>query len=55
MQRQTSIDKVNYIAEKKLKVKPLITHRLKLNAVGEAADMLLEHPDAALGVILEME
>ena len=43
------------IAEKKLKVKPLITHRFKLDAVGEAADMLLSHPDAALGVILEME
>ncbi len=53
--RRNARELLQLIAEKKLKVKPLITHRLKLNAVGEAADMLLEHPDAALGIILEME
>lgn len=42
------------IAEKRLKVLPLITHRVKLESVGEAAELLLNHPDKALGVILEM-
>ena len=41
------------IAEKKLKVTPLITHRLKIEDVGTGCDMLIDHPDKAVGVILE--
>ena len=42
------------IAEKRLKVQPLITHRMRIEEVGQAADLLIAHPDKALGVILEM-
>ncbi|MBR2357099.1 MAG: hypothetical protein IKA65_03620 [Lentisphaeria bacterium] len=41
------------IAEKKLKVTPLITHRIKIEDVGTGCDMLIEHPEQAAGVILE--
>lgn len=43
------------IAEKRLKVTPMITHRLKLADVGQAADLLVDHPDKTLGVILDMD
>ena len=33
---------------------PLITHRMKIEEVGAAAELLIAHPDKALGVILEM-
>ena len=42
------------IAEKRLKVEPLITHRMKIEEVGDAAELLVAHPDKELGVILEM-
>ena len=41
------------IAEKKLNVKALITHRLKIEEVGAGCDMLIDHPEKAVGVILE--
>ena len=41
------------IAEKRLKVTPLITHRLKIEEVGVGCDALLEHPENTLGVILQ--
>jgi len=44
---------IQLIAEKKLKVTPLITHRLKIEEVGSGCDMLIAHPEQALGVILE--
>ena len=43
------------LSEKRVKVAPMITHRLPLAEVGAAADLLLEHPDQALGMILEMK
>ena len=43
------------LSEKRLKVAPMITHRMPLAEVGTAADLLLEHPDQALGMILEMK
>ena len=42
------------MAEKRLLAAPMTTHRLPLDEAGKAADLLLEHPDQALGVILEM-
>ena len=42
------------IAEKRLRVKPLTTHRTPLENVGEMADALLETPGRALGVLLTM-
>ncbi len=42
------------MAEKRLLVEPMITHRLPLDQAGQAADMLIDHPDQTLGVILQM-
>lgn len=41
--------------ENRLRVDPMTTHRFALSDVGEAADLLVDHPEKALGVILEME
>lgn len=43
------------IAEKRLRVTPLITQRFPLEKAAEACDILIENPDAALGVILQCE
>ena len=43
------------IAEKRLLVDPLTTHRIALENIREAGDLLVEHPDQALGVILTMK
>lgn len=43
------------IEEKRLQVKPLITHRLKLEDAAEGCDALIERPHEAVGVILQME
>ena len=45
---------IRLMAEKRLKVDPVTTHRLPLEKIGEAGDLLIEHPDQALGVILTM-
>lgn len=42
------------LTEKRLLVEPLITHRLPLAQVGQAADMLIDRPNETLGVVLEM-
>jgi len=42
------------IAEKRLLVNPITTHRMPLEDVGKAADLLVESPDKALGIILQM-
>ena len=43
------------IAEKRLLVDPLTTHRIPLENIREAGDLLIDHPDQALGVILTMK
>ncbi|MFA6930121.1 MAG: zinc-binding alcohol dehydrogenase [Lentisphaeria bacterium] len=45
---------IRLLAEKRLHVDPMITHRLPLAQVGQAAELLLNHPDQALGIILQM-
>ena len=45
---------IRLIAEKRLQVDSMTTHRIKLENVSEAGDLLIDHPDQALGVILEM-
>ena len=40
------------MAEKRLLVTPMTTHRIPLQQVGEAADLLLEQPDQAQGILL---
>ena len=46
---------INLVMEKKIKVDPMTTHRIDINDVGDAADMLLDHPEKAVGVILKMK
>ncbi len=45
---------IRLMAEGRLQVKPLTTHRLPLESVDEAISVHLDHPDAALGTILSM-
>ena len=40
------------IAEERLLVDPLITHRVPLQQAPEACEQLIQHPDRALGVVL---
>lgn len=40
------------VAAGRLQVEPLITHRIQLSQVAQAVDLLVETPEAALGVIL---
>ena len=41
-------------SEKRLLVDPMTTHRIPIEDVADAGDLLIDHPDKALGVILEM-
>jgi len=43
---------IRLIAEQQLDVKSLITHRFPLERAAEACEVLIEHPEEALGVIL---
>ena len=45
---------VRLIDEKRLVVAPLTTHRMPLREVGRAADLLVDQPDLAMGIVLEM-
>lgn len=46
---------VKLIQEKRLLVDPLITHRIPLEEISGAGDLLIDHPDQSLGVILTMK
>ncbi len=46
---------VRLMAEKRLCVEPMITHRMPLSDVAKAADLLLNHPDQAMGISLKMQ
>lgn len=46
---------IQLMVEKKVKVDPMTTHRIHINDVGDAADLLLDHPDKAMGVIIQMK
>jgi threonine dehydrogenase-like Zn-dependent dehydrogenase len=53
---QRNLDEIiRLIAEKKLIVDPMTTHKVKLKDVGSIANTLINEPEKALGVILEME
>ena len=45
---------ISLISEKRLLVDPMTTHTLPLEEVGKAADLLINTPDKAMGIILEM-
>jgi threonine dehydrogenase-like Zn-dependent dehydrogenase len=46
---------ISLISEKRLLVDPMTTHTMPLEKIGEAADLLINSPDKALGIILEMQ
>lgn len=47
------VDKVlEFIAQGKLKLKPLITHQFSVEDAPKAYDLLLRHPEEALGMVL---
>ena len=45
---------IRLIAERKLCVDPLTTHKLPLADAAKAADLLIGHPDKAMGIVLQM-
>ena len=45
---------INLISEKRLLVDPMTTHTLPLEEVGKAADLLINSPDKAMGIVLKM-
>jgi len=46
---------ISLIAEKRLIVRPITTHMVSLEHIGEMADMLVNEPNKALGVVLKMK
>lgn len=46
---------INLISEKRLVVDPMTTHHMPLEEAAEAADLLVNKPDKALGIIFEMK
>ncbi len=49
--RRNAVELIRLIAEKRLLVDPITTHRIPARHAAEAGDLLLDHPDQALGVI----
>ena len=45
---------VKLMAEKRLLTTPLTTHRMPLSKFTDACEMLIEHPDTTMGVIINM-
>ena len=52
---RNAVELIKLIAEKRLLVSPMTTHHMPLTQIVEAGELLVEHPDQALGVILTME
>ncbi len=46
---------VRLISEKRLLVDPVITNRIPLERVGDAAELLITHPDREMGIILTQD
>ncbi len=45
---------IKLISEKRLIVDPMTTHCLPLKQIGKAADLLIDHPEKAIGIVLKM-
>ncbi|MFH1762374.1 MAG: zinc-binding alcohol dehydrogenase [bacterium] len=45
---------ISLLAEKKLHVAPLTTHKMSIDDCAKAVDLLIDEPDKALGIVLEM-
>ena len=41
------------MADGRLRIEPLVTHRFPLDRIAEAVDLLIERPDGAVGVVLQ--
>ena len=41
------------MADGRIRVEPLITHRFSLDRVADAVDLLIEQPGDAVGVVLQ--
>ena len=52
--QRNAAELIRLMAEKRLLVEPMISHRMKIEEVGTAADLLVEQPNSTLGVILTM-
>jgi threonine dehydrogenase-like Zn-dependent dehydrogenase len=52
--RRNLIEIITLIDEKRLIVEPMTTHRIKLEDIGKASDALINTPDKALGVSVQM-
>ncbi|MDD3116846.1 MAG: hypothetical protein PHO45_05695 [Victivallaceae bacterium] len=52
--RRNLYEIINLIAEKRLIVKPMTTHRMPLEEVEKATELLINSPDKALGIVLQM-
>ena len=46
---------IQLISEKRLLVKPMTTHTMSINKVNDAADLLLNSPEKAMGIVLTMD
>ena len=47
------MESLRAMADGRLRLEPLITHRFSLDRVAEAVDLLIERPEAAVGVVLQ--
>ena len=52
--QRNAVELIRLMAEKRLLVEPLTTHRMPLEKINDAADLLVDHPDQSLGMILTM-
>lgn len=52
--QRNAVELIQLMAEKRLMTDPLTTHRIPLEKIGETCELLIEHPDQSLGVILTM-
>lgn len=52
--QRNAVELIRLMEEKRLNVDALTTHRLPLEKINDAADLLVDHPDQSLGMILTM-
>lgn len=53
--RRNFTELIKLILEKRLHIKPMITHHYDFEQLPEAGDLLTDHPEQALGVVLQMK
>ena len=53
--QRNAVELIRLLAEKRLLVDPLTTHRMPLEKIADAGELLIEHPDQSLGMILTMK